>query len=709
MVAINFNDATKKWLAVREELGLYLGPRTSEGLPTWTLHDPATHRYYRLGWLEFEFLQRWHLADAEHIVAAIAHDTPLHAEVGDVEAFSQFLAIHQLTKPQGAEGSRALLARRKAAQPNFATWLLHNYLFFRIPLLRPDTALQTVKPWLTWLFQWRFIKVLLLFALLAIYLVAEQWAQFKSVFTQVFTAEGMVMTALMLSLSKMVHELGHALTTKHFGCRVPTMGIAFMMGFPMLWTDVTDAWQLSNKKHRLAIDAAGMIAELSLAVVATLLWTVLPDGAVRNGVYLLASTAWVITLAVNLNPFMRFDGYYLFSDYLDIANLQDRSFALARWQLREWLFAFQLPISEVFAKQRHRLLIAYAYGTWFYRLLLFAGIAWAVYHFFFKALGLFLFAVEIGWFIVRPIINEMLVWRELFQLQDTPLRPRLAWLLPLFALALLFMPWQSHLLISGLLSAEQEFTLYSPQSAQVQRVLVQEGDRVQAEQVLIELTSPDLEFRIATAERKLAQLNEQLAAQSLEVASAQHNPMDMEELQSTLAELSGLRATQKKLTVRATVSGRIRDLSDVLQQNEWLAKDEILGIVASPNATVTAYAEEADLNRLQLGATGKFYPEGGDLASIPVTIITVDRVGTRQLTIPELASNHGGEIAVREDEQHHLIPEQGIYRVLLRVDVMQRITAINLRGRLSVATPPESLAGRLFHSAVAVLIRESSW
>jgi putative peptide zinc metalloprotease protein len=185
--------------------------------------------------------------------------------------------------------------------------------------------------------------------------------------------------------------------------------------------------------------------------------------------------------------------------------------------------------------------------------------------------------------------------------------------------------------------------------------------------------------------------------------------MDRGALQSTLAELSGLHDAQKKLTLRASFAGRIRDLSDALQQGEWLAKNEALGMVESPHATVVAYAEEADFNRLQHGAAGQFYPEGGDLAPFPVHIITIDHVGTRQLTIQELSSNHGGEIAVREDEQHHLIPEQGIYRVLLQVDKGIVTQPITLRGRLSLATPAESLAGRLLRSVLAVLIRESSW
>jgi putative peptide zinc metalloprotease protein len=340
---------------------------------------------------------------------------------------------------------------------------------------------------------------------------------------------------------------------------------------------------------------------------------------------------------------------------------------------------------------------------------LFAGIAWAVYHFFFKALGLFLFAVEIGWFIVRPIVKEMAVWRELMKLTYTALRPRIAWLIPIALIALLFIPWQSRLLLSGLLSAEVEYTLYSPQSAQVHKVLVKEGDSVQANQVLIELSSPDLAFRIDSAERKLAQLHEQLAAQSLDVTLAQHNPMDMEEWKSTQAELEGLRDAYKKLTIRATFAGRVRDLSDVLQHGEWLAKSEPIGIVKSPRVIVVAYAEEAKLSRLQADASGRFYPEGGDLPAFVVHLISIDPVGTRQLNLPELASSHGGEIAVREDEQHHLIPEQGIYRIVLQVNDTSITQAMTLRGRVSLVTKPESLVGRLLRSTLAVLIRESSW
>ena len=697
----------KKWAALREDLTLYTGIRSAEGLPTWTLHDPISHRYYRLGWLEFEFLQRWGMENAEAIIASIQHDTPLHADLQAFERFEEFLKLHQLIKPQGIEGSKLLERRYLLTRPKFWTTLLHNYLFFRIPLIRPNSVLNRITPKLAWLFSRRFIHSILCLALLAVYLVTEQWALYAYSFAEVFTAEGMVIAALMLSLSKIIHELGHAITACHFACRVPTMGVAFMMAVPMLWTDVTDAWRLSDKRQRLMIDAAGVIAELSLAVIATLIWTILPNGALRSGIYLLSSTVWLITLAVNFNPFMRFDGYYVLSDYLDIANLQDRSFALARWQLREALFHFDLPPPEYFKKQRHYFLILYAYSVWIYRLLLFAGIAWLVYHYFFKLLGLFLFSVEIGWFIVRPIVKEMLIWKDLLKQQKQRLRPRLAWLIPILLIALFCVPWHTQLLIAGLLNAEQEFILYSPQSAQIKQLLIKEGDKVHSEQTLIELTSPDLEYQITAAQLKLAGIKNQLAAQSVERSLAQHNPVDLEALQSAIAELEGLHAAQKKLIIKSTLTGNIRDLSDVLQTGEWIAQDEPLGIIKNDNTTITAYVEEADLNRVQLHANAWFYPEGGDLKALKATVITIDKVGTRQLIVAELASKYGGEIAVREDEQQHLIPEQSIYRVLLSVN--QPMNNTTLRGRLSIETPPESLIGRLWRSALAVLIRESGW
>ena len=708
-VALPSNCQQPPWPELRDDLTIFDGPKSHDGLPTWTLHDPLAHRYFRLGWLEFECLQHWGLANPDEIAKAISEETTLEAHSEDVEQFCVFLNTQQLVKATTSESSKRFAQQLAAGKTSFWIWLLHNYLFLRIPLLTIDKQLKKLVYWMHWLFNKQVLAVLMVFALLAIYLVLRQWSQFSHSFMYVMTPEGVLATLCMLSLSKIVHEFGHALAASHFGCRVPTMGLALILGMPVLWTDVTDAWRLSDRKQRLIIDAAGMLAELALAVFATLLWVILPDGAFRSGIYLLASSAWLITLTINLNPFMRFDGYYLLSDALDIANLQDRSFTLARWRLRESLFGLGLSVPEHWDAGRYRLLLAYAYGTWIYRLVLFTGIAWAVYYFFFKALGLFLFAVEIGWFVIRPMVKEMSTWVELIKSQEQPIRPRLSWLVPIAVLAILCVPWQTHLIIPGLLHAEAESTLYSPEPALVKKVWVQEGQVVKEGQLLLELVSPDLDYKIKIAEMKWAELTEQLAAQSLELQLARHNPVDSEALQSTLAELEGLRAEHKKLTIRAAFNGHIRDLSESLQAGEWLAKDEVLGEVETPIHTVVAFAEEADVNRVKAGSSARFYAEGGDITPFDLDVLSVDKTGTRQLNVLELASTNGGAVAVRPDDEKHLIPEQGIYRMVLHVKDHNLQLPKTVRGRLSLDTPPESRISRMLRLATAVVIRESGW
>lgn len=711
LVASAPQEKAKEWLTLREDIALLQGPRAYDGSPTWTLYDPAVHRYYRIGWLEFECLHRWNMGNAEHIAVSIQNETPIDVDVSDIEQFAEFLTRHQLAKPKGRGASGRFAYIRHASKPGFWTWLLHNYLFMRVPLVKPDRFLQKILPLIDLFFHRRFMVLLFLGVCLALYLVAQQWSQFSHSFLYSFTPEGILATVGMMSLSKVVHELGHAFAASHFGCRVPAMGMALLLGMPVLWTDVTDAWRLPRRSDRLTIDAAGMIAELTLAVLATILWTVLPNGPFRSGSYLLASSAWIITLGINLNPFMRFDGYYLISDAFDIPNMQDRSFTLARWQLRESLFGFGIEAPESFPKKRQQLLNLYAYSIWIYRLILFTGIAWAVYYFFFKALGLALFAVEIGWFVILPITKEIAVWRKMIAERGTPVRPRPAWLVPLVLLALLFAPWQSHLFVPGLFKAESEYTFYCIEPAQVQEVLAKEGDNVKANQILVKLASPDLDYKIVAARLKLDELTQRLASQSLELKLARNNPKEYEELQSTRAELTGYREVKEKLTVRATFAGRVRDLSDVLRPGEWLAKDEPLGIVKSPMASVVAYVEEADLAKLKIGGGGRFYPEGGDLSPFSVKIIGIDSTGTRELKVEELASKYGGGIAVRPDKEkeQHLIPEQGIYRVVMLTEMPELPQSSTIRGRLSLSTVAESIADKLTRLTVVALVKESGW
>ena len=150
-----------------------------------------------------------------------------------------------------------------------------------------------------------------------IYLVSRQWHQFSDNLQSLWTLEGAVAFAICLAVAKVMHEFGHAFAAVRFGCRVSAMGVAFMIMAPVLYTDVSDTWRLTARQ-RIVVDAAGVAVDFGVACVALFLWAFFPEGVLKSVCFVMATTGLVLSLGINLNPLMRFDGYHLLSDLLGI-------------------------------------------------------------------------------------------------------------------------------------------------------------------------------------------------------------------------------------------------------------------------------------------------------------------------------------------------------------------------------------------------------
>ncbi len=128
--------------ALREDLQLHEGPKQSDGSPSWTIYDPVRNAYFRLGWVEFVMLTRWGRT-AEETIALVERETAARVDLTDVSALSSFLRVNQLTRARSEGERRYLLDRYRAKRQGVFTWLLHHYLFVRVPLLKPDRLLET--------------------------------------------------------------------------------------------------------------------------------------------------------------------------------------------------------------------------------------------------------------------------------------------------------------------------------------------------------------------------------------------------------------------------------------------------------------------------------------------------------------------------------------------------------------------------------------
>ena len=175
-------------------------------------------------------------------------------------------------------------------------------------------------------------------------------------------------------LVKVLHEFGHALACRHFGARPGEMGVLLLAGVPSLYCDVSDAWKLPSKWQRMGVSAGGMAVELVIAAVAALVWRSAEPGVVRAIALSLIVVCSVGTLLINANPLLRYDGYYLLADFLEVPNLAERARGLVGGAWRRWLLGETEPVDPLLSPQKRRALWIYAILAKAYMLLVLAGL-----------------------------------------------------------------------------------------------------------------------------------------------------------------------------------------------------------------------------------------------------------------------------------------------------------------------------------------------
>jgi putative peptide zinc metalloprotease protein len=685
---------------LRQDLSLHDGPPGESGAPSWVLHDPAANRFYSLSWPAFEILSRWSLGDSVAVLTSVNQQTTLEVDEEDLGNLIEFLMQHNLLDAETPADSERLTRMARAGHPSIPEWLLKNYLFLRVPLFRPARWLDRWSAWVAWAYSPRFWVGVAAMAFVGLCLASRQWGSFVATFSQYKSFSGIAAIAVALSLAKVLHELGHAFTAQRYGCRVSTMGVAFLVMLPVLYTDTNEAWKLADKGKRLRIAAAGVLAELALAAVATVVWSFLPDGPVRAGVFLLASTTWILTLAVNASPFMRFDGYFLLCDWLDMPNLHTRAFSMGRWWLREMLFDWSDPPPEQFKPERHAFLIVFALTTWIYRLVLFLGIAYLVYDAFFKLLGIALLFVELGWFIVLPMYHEVEVWwdrRRNMSWNAATIRSALA----LATLTvLMFLPLQREVRAPGVLGAAQSQALYAVAAARVLAVAIAPGADVIAGQVLVRLDSPDLTHRLALAESQVRSLRAQLDRQPFDDKLLEEGEALRQRWAAANAEVTGLKSEIEQLVVRAPFSGHAMDVNENLTEGAWVALHEkLMHITGIEDAKGEILVSEADMSRLSHGAA-IFVAERGARPHVACRMGAVDRINLTALDSPYLASTYGGAVRVQADPAGVLVPTEALFRARLTDCRTGASPRQEVRGTAHIPGDPASLAGVLLRQGI---------
>jgi putative peptide zinc metalloprotease protein len=262
---------------------------------------------------------------------------------------------------------------------------LTNILYIKIPVFDPDRLLQRMLRWVGWIFSLWFFALSVGLMVSAGLLILTHFETFRAKLPEqqvFFRFQTVVYMWAALGVVKVIHEFGHGLSCKVFGGEVHEMGALLLCLSLALYRNVSDAWTLPNKWHRIIISAAGIYVELVIAAIATFVWWNTPTQPFINNLALsLIVVCSVSTVVFNANPLMRYDGYYVLADWLEIPNLRERSNRFLKNLTLEHCLGIEVVPEPYMALWRRILFVSYAVGSYIYRWVVTFAILWFLYSF----------------------------------------------------------------------------------------------------------------------------------------------------------------------------------------------------------------------------------------------------------------------------------------------------------------------------------------
>lgn len=675
----------------------------------WLLHDPVRGRFHAIGPVAFSALSHWESLPPDAFIERLNRANPgLNFGEEELQELTEFLLSEKLLDHKGQQDAERLAKHEAALRKPWHEQLIHKYLFFRIPLWNPQHFLDRTGPAVSRWLRPALFKTIFVFGLIGLYFAARQWDSFVSTFLYFFTLQGFAFYALSLVVLKILHELGHAYAARHFGARIPVIGLAFLVMFPILYTDTTDVWRIQARRSRTLINSAGIIVELCVAALSLLLWAFLPDGIFRSIAFFAATTSWAMSLFVNLNPWMRFDGYYIISDLLGVENLQKRGFEVGRWVMRNTLFGLDEGLSESYPRKAIFGMTIYAFSTWVYRFFLFIGIAILVHHIFPKAIGIVLFVIEIAMFIALPISREIKHWWSQRMSILSHSRGRMTLALSTLAVLLFAVPWPSNVSAPALIRPADDTQIFPPIAARIIAISALNGQSVQAGDILIQLKSPSLDHAkyLASLELKVAEARWAQRAASLQ--DRQLGDLLKDELDQKRKALESVSRELERLTLRAPHDGVISDMPHTLVTGTQVQVPTALLRVSNPKKVeLIALPAENQADRLKLGNDFVFISDQSSRPKRAGQIAELAPIAESYVTEPVLTVVGGGSIAVTEDDQGRIVADIPVFKVsgILANEELLR----EERGVVRIKAKPRSAARAVWNSTMGILLRETDF
>ncbi|MCF7792124.1 MAG: HlyD family efflux transporter periplasmic adaptor subunit [Victivallales bacterium] len=602
---MNDSDKTIIYEALRRDIQLFEDRMNSDGSRSWLLFDPVADKYYRF-------------SDKEHLII-----TFLKSTVSEEKLLEKINRLFPSITQKDIRGTVSVLLRNNLLNSAFKTTekklereavqrknllfnrILHSYLFFRIPLWKPDRFLSGTLYLVQALCNKYLLFLLIMFSLCGYMGLIVHWGKFTATVVDTLNYSGLIKYGITIVFLKVLHEFSHAYAAKNAGIRVRRMGIGFIVFFPRFFTDLTDSWRLSRKKDKIFIDSAGIMAELIVGGIAVIFWLYAGPGIIRTVAYYIFAVSMISTVFVNGNPFIRYDGYYILMDAVNIDNLQTRSrMVISKW-FKDTFFRIKTELPFSLRKGQKIFLAVYGVSSFIYRIFLYTGIILIVYYKFTKCIGIILVIIEVYLLIYLPLQRE---FKTVLALKKKAEKKRIIFSVcfTVFFLLIFFLPLPWSVSIPCVVGASGDKVIYIKQPGFLKVIPIQFGSTVKKGDSLMKLKNPFLKLEGERLNIKLKILETELdrlrTLSSVKMRESERTKI--EQINNIKSKISQNRTKMRQLNVKSPIDGIFVLYNWRMKPGKWLDKGTAAGEVFSPNTTVIyAYAKEKNIKDLKISDT----------------------------------------------------------------------------------------------------------
>jgi putative peptide zinc metalloprotease protein len=665
---------------------------------TWyVVQDTYSHRFFRITPQAWRFIsaltpQRTVEEVWRDFIEQHPEDAPGQDEI--VRVLSQ-LHMSNLLYSADAPDNASVYKRSTQQRRREFQGKLMSFLYVRVYLWNPDHWLDRVQP-LIRLMTGPLAGVLWLLAVLAgAGTAVAHWDALFDKTQGLFSVSNLPWLFLSLSAMKLLHETAHAFVCKRFGGKVHAFGIMFLILTPLPYVDMSSTWAFKNRFHRALVGAAGMMCELFVAALATLVWAKTSAGLVNSLAFNLMVVGSVSALAFNGNPLMRFDAYYILADLVDIPNLYQK--AQQQWLYFGDRYVLGTRQAESPALDRREWWWFTVYGllAFLYRLPVAFGIVLVVLDQWFLV-GLVMGAITLATMFGMPI--KKLVNHLRSPKVQRNRRRAVATASAIAASVLVvgqFVPFPYSIRASGILQAAQSTIIHPVAEGTLVKAYARSGDMVRQGSILAVLENPDLDYELELVRQQQRevemQMRQSVFRQPADIAPLNERRATLERQQQELEKLHA------QLTIRAPHDGEW--VAPGLQERDgsWIARGQSLGEVVKGDRfrfVAVVQQEQADelfrhhFDGAQLRLNGQ-----ADVR-VPIAGLTLIPFQRERLTSSALGIMGGGEIAVRPTDQSGQVAAESFYELHAAVgqDVPAGLTPLHgLSGVLRIPLPSEPL------------------